>query len=118
LAAIRYQPTAPCCTPTNACCRGPRWSAWNYFAGRGDPGTQPVGVSYLINRLQPLPFRTPVVVTLNPAREPDPNRVIAEFEYEHPLFDAAAIAAQQRLAGVQGENGIWLAGAWWQLRTV
>ena len=92
------------------------WSAWNYFAGSGDPGEQPVGVSYLINRLQPLPFDTPVVVTLNPAREPDPAKVIAEFDYDHPIFDASAIAAQQRLAddrlGIQGEGGVWLAGAW------
>ncbi len=88
------------------------WSAWNYFAGQGDPGAQPVGVSYLINRLQPLPFQAPVVVTLNPASEPDAAKVLAEFEYEHPIFDQAAIAAQQRLAQVQGANGIWLAGAW------
>ncbi len=88
------------------------WSAWNYFAGHGEPGAQPVGVSYLINRLQPLPFQTPVVVTLNPAEEPDAAKVLAEFEYDHPIFDQAAIAAQQRLAQVQGANGIWLAGAW------
>lgn len=88
------------------------WSAWNYFAAAGEPGRQPVGVSYLINRLQPLPFTAPVVVTLNPARAPSPDKVIAEFDYEHPIFDAAAIAAQQRLPQVQGEGGIWLAGAW------
>ena len=88
------------------------WSAWNYFSGKGEPGKQPVGVSYLINKLQPLPFDTPVVVTLNPAREPDPARVLAEFDYAHPIFDGPAIAAQQRLAAVQGEGGIWLAGAW------
>ena len=88
------------------------WSAWNYFAGQGEPGNQPVGVSYLINRLQPLPFSTPVVVTLNPVREPDPARVLAEFDYAHPIFDGPAIAAQERLAQVQGQGGIWLAGAW------
>ena len=82
------------------------------LAGRGEPGHQPVGVSYLINKLQPLPFKTPVVVTLNPAREPDPAKVIAGFDYAHPVFDGPAIAAQQRLAEVQGEGGIWLAGAW------
>ena len=114
LAAIRYQPnravlhTDPALLPRQQ----KLWSAWNYFAGEGDPGEQPVGVSYLINKLQPLPFTTPVVVTLNPAREPDPATVVAEFDYAHPVFDAAAIAAQQRLADVQGENGIWLAGAW------
>jgi predicted NAD/FAD-binding protein len=114
LSAIRYQPnrallhTDPALLPRNR----KLWSAWNYFAGSGTPGEQPVGVSYLINRLQPLPFETPVVVTLNPARPPDPLKVITEFEYDHPIFDGPAIAAQQRLIGVQGENGIWLAGAW------
>ena len=37
---------------------------------------------------------------------------MAEFDYAHPIFDAPAIAAQQRVAAVQGQNGVWLAGAW------
>ena len=114
LAAIRYQPNrALLHTDETLLPRDKKlWSAWNYFAGSGEPGEQPVAVSYLINKLQPLPFKTPVVVTLNPAREPDPAKVIAEFDYAHPIFDGPAIAAQQRLPEVQGENGIWLAGAW------
>lgn len=88
------------------------WSAWNYFSGDGQPGRQPVSVSYLINRLQPLPFETPVVVTLNPAHEPDPAQVIAEFDYAHPILDGPAIVAQRRLVDAQGENGVWLCGAW------
>lgn len=114
LSAIRYQPNrAVLHTDAALLPRDEKlWSAWNYFAGSGEPGTQPVAVSYLINKLQPLPFKTPVVVTLNPAREPDPAKVIAEFDYAHPIFDGPAIAAQQKLAQVQGENGIWLAGAW------
>ncbi|WP_425592704.1 NAD(P)/FAD-dependent oxidoreductase [Azonexus hydrophilus] len=114
LAAIRYQPnrailhTDPALLPRQRSL----WSAWNYFAGEGAPGEQPVGVSYLINKLQPLPFSTPVVVTLNPVSEPAPDKVLAEFDYAHPVFDATAIAAQERLPEVQGENGIWLAGAW------
>ena len=114
LSAIRYQPNRALLHTDRALL--PRdeklWSAWNYFAGSGAPGQQPVGVSYLINRLQPLPFNTPVMVTLNPAREPNPASVIAEFDYAHPVFDGPAIAAQQRLAALQGENNIWLAGAW------
>ena len=114
LSAIRYQPnravlhTDPALLPRER----KLWSAWNYFAGDGAVGEQPVGVSYLINKLQPLPFTTPVVVTLNPAREPDPAKVLAEFDYAHPIFDGPAIAAQEQLAAVQGEGGIWLAGAW------
>jgi predicted NAD/FAD-binding protein len=33
-----------------------------------------VSVSYLINRLQPLPFKTPLMVSLNPQREPKAER--------------------------------------------
>ena len=58
LAAIRYQPNRALLHTDRALL--PRdeklWSAWNYFAGSGETGLQPVGVSYLINRLQPLPF--------------------------------------------------------------
>jgi len=88
------------------------WSAWNYVA-RGDaPAHRPVSVSYLINRLQPVPFKTPVIVSLNPTCEPRAEAVIAEFDYEHPLFDRAAIAAQQQLESISGAHGVWFCGAW------
>lgn len=91
------------------------WSAWNYLGGTARPGfadQRPVAVSYLINRLQPLPFETPVVVTLNPQVEPDPATVIAEFDYAHPVFDQLGIAAQDQLTEIQGCNHSWFAGAW------
>jgi predicted NAD/FAD-binding protein len=69
-------------------------------------------VHYLINKLQPLPFAEPVIVSLNPVDEPDPSKVIASYDYAHPVFDSAAIAAQQELPLIQGQNGTWFAGAW------
>ncbi|MBU3693874.1 MAG: NAD/FAD-binding protein [Rhodocyclaceae bacterium] len=118
LAAVRYQPNRallhsdPALLPR----RRKVWSAWNYLAGEGAStdrdGEAPVAVSYLINRLQPLPFERPVVVTLNPFREPDPALVWREIHYAHPVFDAAAIAAQSRLPAVQGRDRLWFAGAW------
>jgi predicted NAD/FAD-binding protein len=40
------------------------WSAWNYMSdGADDPQ---VSVTYLLNKLQPLPFRTPLLLSLNP----------------------------------------------------
>ena len=51
-------------------------------------------------------------VTLNPFTPPDPAKVIAKFDYAHPVFDAGAIAAQRRLQSIQGEGHLWFAGAW------
>jgi predicted NAD/FAD-binding protein len=69
-------------------------------------------VTYLINRLQPLPVATPVMVTLNPHRAVDPAHVIRRIEYAHPMLDAPALAAQQRLPSMQGANRTWYCGAW------
>lgn len=88
------------------------WAAWNHVGGADGATDRPVGVSYLINKLQPLPFATPVVVTLNPPVEPSRDRVIAEFEYDHPVFDRDAIEAQRELPSIQGRRGLWFCGAW------
>jgi predicted NAD/FAD-binding protein len=114
LAAIRYQPNRAVLHTDAALLPRERklWSAWNYGAGRDTGDGLPVCVSYLINRLQPLPFSTPVVVTLTPGIEPAPEKVIAEFSYAHPIFDGPAIDAQHRLADLQGVDRLWFAGAW------
>ena len=88
------------------------WSAWNYLAGRGAPDERPVSVSYLINRLQPLPFQTPVVVSLNPFTEPAADKTFRRIEYAHPVFDHGAIDAQAALPAIQGRERCWFAGAW------
>lgn len=89
------------------------WAAWNYErAIEGSREQASVCLHYLINRLQPLPFETPVVVSLNPAREPSPGSVHGEFEYSHPVFDQAAITAQQRVPSLQGVGNTWYCGAW------
>ena len=89
------------------------WAAWNYErAHAGSRESTAVCLHYLINRLQPLPFKTPVVVSLNPITEPRADTVHGEYDYAHPVFDAAAIAAQQRVPSLQGEAHTWFCGAW------
>ena len=88
------------------------WAAWNFHSPREDATDEPVSLSYLINRLQPLPFAKPVVVTLNPIREPAPASVQAEFRYHHPAFLENSDEAKARLPALQGRNRTWFAGAW------
>ena len=113
LSRLRYQPNRAV-LHTDASLlprRREAWAAWNYLAANGG-GDRPVGVSYLLNRLQPIPFERPVVLTMNPPRDPDDRDWIAEFEYDHPIFDRGAIDAQAELPLIQGVRGLWFAGAW------
>jgi predicted NAD/FAD-binding protein len=114
LGSVRYQPNRAVLHTDTALLprRRATWSAWNYMSGKGETELRPVSVSYLINRLQPLPFTRPVIVSLNPFIEPRRHAVIAEFEYAHPIFDAGAIRAQQRIEALQGQQRTWYCGAW------
>ena len=93
--------------------RSKAWAAWNYVRSPVAAQEQSaVCLHYLINRLQPLPWQQPVLVSLNPIREPAGHLVHGEYHYAHPVFDLAAIAAQARLAEIQGRSRVWFAGAW------
>ena len=89
------------------------WAAWNYqrdvVAGTNE---QNVCLHYLLNQLQPLPWKQPVIVSLNPLHEPRPATVLRRITYAHPVFDNAAIAAQGRLPELQGLSHVWFCGAW------
>ncbi len=87
------------------------WSSWNYMTQRGETG-QRLSVTYWMNRLQNIPDATPYFVTLNPLVEPREERVIKRQVYEHPLFDAAAMAAQRELWSLQGQQNSWFCGAY------
>jgi uncharacterized protein len=88
--------------------RDAAWASWSYL-------THPDGkaaLSYWMNNLQDIDDETQLFVTLNPPMMPDPNLTLACIEYMHPVFDAAAVAAQNYLGHLQGVGGLWYCGAW------
>ena len=115
LGAIRYQPNrAVLHTDTRVMPRRrAAWAAWNYErAADGVQESARVCLHYWLNRLQPLPFAQPVLVSLNPVRNIDPTQVLGEFDYDHPVFDLRALAAQKQVQQLQGVQRTWFAGAW------
>ena len=89
------------------------WAAWNYERAADRSREQAaVCLHYLINRLQPLPWRTPVIVSMNPARPVRDDCVLGQWDYTHPVFDRAAVQAQGELEGIQGRSHVWFCGAW------
>ncbi len=115
LSAIRYQPNrAVLHTDTAVLPQARRaWAAWNYerSADAGQDSAR-VCLHYLLNMLQPLPFAQSVVVSLNPVSEIDPALVHGSFDYAHPVFDLAAIQAQQKVPALQGQQHTYFCGAW------
>jgi uncharacterized protein len=85
------------------------WASWVY---ESDGGFHPrITVTYWMNRLQGIDAAKPLFVSLNPQREIPPHLVFDEAEFDHPMFDAAAIAAQAQVAALQGNRRTWFAGA-------
>jgi predicted NAD/FAD-binding protein len=88
------------------------WSSWNYIGAKGTDAERPLCVSYWMNALQRLETKRNLFVTLNPVRPPRPESLVASFEYTHPLFDGAALVAQERLWELQGERNTWFCGSY------
>ena len=88
------------------------WAAWNYQRTQDDSENARVCLHYWLNRLQPLPFKQDVIVSLNPASAIDPATILGSYDYDHPVFDLPAIAAQSELPRLQGQQRTWYAGAW------
>jgi predicted NAD/FAD-binding protein len=115
LGAIRYQDNvAVLHTDTSVLPRKRlAWAAWNYERSMSVARTETrVCLHYLLNMLQPLPFEQSVVVSLNPLKEIAPELVHGRFDYSHPVFDQAAIAAQAQVANLQGQHNTYFCGAW------
>lgn len=115
LGAIRYQPNhAVLHTDVAVLPQRPSvWAAWNYERTTTDDGESGgVCLHYLLNKLQPLPWQQPVIVSLNPVREIARSQVMAEYDYAHPVLDLGAIRAQAEVPSLQGQRHTWFAGAW------
>lgn len=119
LGAMSYQPNLavlhrdPALMPR----RRRAWASWNYIAERSTAnreaeGSRGASVTYWMNRLQKLDPACPLFVSLNPLRAPRDELTVAAFEYQHPAFDAATLAAQAELASIQGVHNIWFCGSW------
>ena len=112
LSAFRYQRNRAVLhrDPTLMPKRRRAWSSWNYLAAPGDDGTEQVSLSYWMNRLQNLETERPVIVTLNPGREP--RDIEREFTYDHPQYDQLTVAAQGLLPSLQGSRRTWFCGSY------
>jgi predicted NAD/FAD-binding protein len=113
LSAIRYQRNDailhrdPRFMPRRRRC----WASWNYKSdGKGNEPA--VSVTYWMNRLQGIDPAYPLFVTLNPQASVAEHDIFDRHVFHHPVFDSAAISAQDDLRKLQGQNRTWYCGAY------
>jgi predicted NAD/FAD-binding protein len=87
------------------------WASWVYLSPDDRPAAK-IGITYWMNSLQGIDRRDPLFVTLNPGKPIRDEMIYDEAEFRHPVFDRAALRAQEALPGIQGDNNTWFCGAW------
>jgi len=84
------------------------WSSWNMTREK----SRNYRVSYYLNRLQKLPSKRPVILTLGNCESIDPGAVYRRFNYRHPIFDSKALALQGALSSLNGLDRIYYTGSY------
>jgi predicted NAD/FAD-binding protein len=86
------------------------WSSWNYTLGQNE---QRAVVTYNMNILQGIEAPETFCVTLNNTQAINPHKILGQFQYDHPVFSVAGMAAQERWAEINGVDNTWYCGAYW-----
>jgi len=88
------------------------WASWNFLTGEAGSNEPPL-VTYCMNILQGLNSSSPFLVSLNARHKIDPEKILQEFSYAHPVFSKESMAAQQRRSEICGTDRIHYCGAYW-----
>ena len=87
------------------------WASWNYQLSQDR--SKPASVTYNMNILQGFYSDHTFCVTLNQKQDIDPDKILKEYNYHHPIFSSASIRAQQQRDLICGKHHTHFAGAYW-----
>jgi len=87
------------------------WASWNTRIPADNE--QRCTVSYWMNLLQGLPDDQTYITSLNQSQWVDPDKIILQRQYAHPIFNQAARAAVRRWQDINGQQRTWFCGAYW-----
>jgi predicted NAD/FAD-binding protein len=90
------------------------WSSWNYRIEERNGGLIPTTI-YWMNSLQGVSEKKNYFVSINALENSiDPKKMIREIEYEHPLFDVAAVLAQEELHKLNESGPLYYCGSYFK----
>ncbi|MGD9309628.1 MAG: FAD-dependent oxidoreductase [Desulfosarcina sp.] len=87
------------------------WASWNYLKPQHDRDR--VALTYNMNMLQGLDAPETFCVSLNIGDRVDPEKVIRQFVYHHPVYTPESLVARRRHREISGVNRTSFCGAYW-----
>jgi len=113
LGAVAYQPNDIVLHADTAIMpkRRATWASWVYTEDAHAKSDR-IDLTYWMNSLQPIPQDDPHFVTLNTKRTIRQELIYDQVTLRHPVYDLAALAAQDHVRAMNGQNHTWYCGAW------
>ncbi|MEL6452270.1 MAG: FAD-dependent oxidoreductase [Pseudomonadota bacterium] len=113
LGAVKYQPNNIVLHRDAAIMPQHRqtWSSWVYTEDKNAQSDR-IDLTYWINSLQPVPMDDMHFVTLNTKRTIREDMIYDQTVLRHPVYDLAALAAQDAVRAMNGARNTWFCGAW------
>ncbi|MCX8513958.1 MAG: hypothetical protein RL017_249 [Pseudomonadota bacterium] len=87
------------------------YASWNYLVT--EQSDKKTTLTYNMNILQKLKTDEIYCITLNSSDLISEEKIIAKFNYDHPIFTHAVIAAQTKWQNISGSDRIHYCGAYW-----
>jgi predicted NAD/FAD-binding protein len=88
------------------------WASWNFKGVYRESSAVSTSFTYWMNNLQNIDNNYPLFVTLNPIESIDQDKIFAQFEYYHPLYNYQSIKTQQEIEKLQGKDSFYYCGAY------
>jgi predicted NAD/FAD-binding protein len=87
------------------------WASWNYHIPAVKTGR--IAVTYNMNILQGLKASENYLVTLNREDRIDPQKVLRDLLYHHPVYTPPSLTARRRVSEINGHRNTYFCGAYW-----
>jgi uncharacterized protein len=90
------------------------WASWNYLNLQSHQSADKTALTYNMNILQKISSPHIFCVSVNASALINPDLVLGQYEYCHPVFTPASVAAQESWAEISGINRTHYSGAYWR----
>lgn len=88
------------------------WASWVYLSENALDKNPVVSLTYWMNNLQNLKTKRPLLITLNPGRDPDPSRILDQHVFDHPVFTLSTLSGQENMDRIQNVDRVSYCGAY------